>query len=94
MHAYLTKYLIKYACIFNSKYACIYILTSINTIIKQRKINMHAYLIKYACIFTLTFVNTVIKQKKIKYACIYNKHAQNYTKYAQNGNSTNGTPYV
>ena len=29
----------------------------------------------------LTSVNTVIKQK-IKYACLYNKHAQNYTKYA------------
>ena len=28
----------------------------------------------------------------IKYACIYNKHAQNYTKYAQNGVFTNGTP--
>ena len=31
--------------------------------------------------------------KKInKYACIYSKHAQNYTKYAQNGAFTNGTP--
>ena len=25
--------------------------------------------------------------------CVYNKHAQNYIKYAQNGASTNGTPY-
>ena len=28
---------------------------------------------------------------KNKYACIYNKHAQNYTKYAQIGAFTNGT---
>ena len=25
---------------------------------------------------------------------VYNKHAQNYTKYAQHGAFTNGTPYV
>ena len=25
---------------------------------------------------------------------MYNKHAQNYTKYAQNGAFTNGTPYI
>ena len=31
---------------------------------------------------------------KKRYACIYNKHAQNYTKYAQNGAFTNGTPYI
>ena len=30
----------------------------------------------------------------IKYACIYNKHAQNYTRYATNGALTNGTPYL
>ena len=31
--------------------------------------------------------------KKIdKYACINNKYAQDYTKYAQNGAFTNGTP--
>ena len=29
----------------------------------------------------------------IKHACIYNKHAQNYIKYAQNGASTNSTLY-
>ena len=31
--------------------------------------------------------------KKNKYAYISNKHAQNYTTYAQNGAFTNGTPY-
>ena len=36
-------------------------------------------------------LNTVIKQKNYKYACINNKHAQNYTKYALNGAFTNGT---
>ena len=30
---------------------------------------------------------------KNKYACIYNKHALNYTKYAQNSVFRNGTPY-
>ena len=39
----------------------------------------------------LTSVNTIIKQKT-KISCIYNKHAQNYTKYARNGAFTNGTP--
>ena len=48
--------------------------------------------IKYACMYILTRVNTIIKQKN-KYACIYNKHAQNYTKYTQNGAFTNSTPY-
>ena len=45
----------------------------------------------YACIYILTSVNTIIKQKN-EYSCIYDKHAQNYTKYAQNGAFTNGTP--
>ena len=31
--------------------------------------------------------------KKNKYARICNKHAQNYTEYAQNVAFTNGTPY-
>ena len=66
------------------------ILTSVNTIIKQKKMNMHAYLVKYGCIFILTFVEHR-HLKKNKYACIYNKHAQNYTKYVQNGAFTNGT---
>ena len=30
--------------------------------------------------------------KKNKYACIANKHAQNYTKYARNGAFTNEEP--
>ena len=56
------------------------------------KKNMHVNLIKYACIFILTFVkHRHLTKKKKKYACIYNKHAQNYTKYAQNGAFTNGT---
>ena len=33
-----------------------------------------------------------LNKKNNKYACIYYKHAQNYTKYAQNGAFTNGTP--
>ena len=55
---------------------------------------MHAYSIKYACIFILTFVKHRQKRKTKKYACIYNKNAQNYTKYTQNGAFTNGTPYI
>ena len=56
---------------------------------------MHEYLIKYACIFTLTCIRRTpsLNKNKKKYACIYNKHAQKYTKYAQNGAFTNGTPY-
>ena len=30
--------------------------------------------------------------KNTKFACIFNKYAQNFTKYAQNGAFTNGTP--
>ena len=37
---------------------------------------------------------TLTLSKKNKYAFVYNNHAQNYTKYAQNGAFTNGTPYM
>ena len=30
--------------------------------------------------------------KNTNFACIFNKYAQNFTKYAQNGAFTNGTP--
>ena len=70
-----------------------------NVDIKQKTMNMHAYVIKYPCIYISTNINNFIKQKKkimcaclIKYASIYNKHAQNYAKYTQNGAFTNGTP--
>ena len=32
-----------------------------------------------------------LNKKSNKYACIYNKHVQNYTKNAQNDAFTNGT---